>query len=94
VANRFRNIFNGLVVELAPDDPDPRSYHVNFDKIHQTLNFTAHKTIDDGIVEVRKALEDGIITDSVTTKTVDYYKYLINADKALSAVKLNGKLFE
>jgi hypothetical protein len=49
--------------------------------------------IDDGILEVKNALENGIITDNVTTKTVDYYKYLINADKVLSEVKLKNKLF-
>lgn len=93
IANRFRNFFNDLVIEQTPDDPDPRSYHVNFDKISQVLNYKTDKTIDDGILEVKNALENGIITDSVTTKTVDYYKYLINADKVLSDVKLKNKLF-
>ena len=72
IANRFRNIFNGLIVELTPDDPDPRSYHVNFDKICETLNFAADKTIEDGILEVKHGLENGIITDNISTRTVDY----------------------
>ena len=37
VAHRFRKYFNDLTIEQIPDDPDPRSYPVNFDKISSVL---------------------------------------------------------
>ncbi|OFY62611.1 MAG: hypothetical protein A3H98_12660 [Bacteroidetes bacterium RIFCSPLOWO2_02_FULL_36_8] len=93
IANYFRNFFQDLAIEVTPSDPDTRSYRVNFDKITKTLGFTVSKTIDDGILEIKSALDKGIITDSIQTRTLDYYKYLISADKILSSVKISGRLF-
>ncbi len=94
VAHKFRDYFQDLKIDVAPDDPDPRNYHVNFDKIGKVLNYKTKKTIDDGIVEIKNALDQGKITDDITTRTVEYYKYLINADQVLSKVKLNNFLFK
>src|SRR5690606_17377677 len=55
VAERFKNFFPGLAIEVLPDNPDPRSYHVNFDKIERVLNYKAAKTIDHGIEEIKNA---------------------------------------
>lgn len=94
VAAKFKKYFPDLVIESVPDDPDNRSYHVNFDKISQTLRFKAKKTIDDGITEIKNALEKGEISDAGTaTHTLRHYQYLIEADKILSGVKLDNKLF-
>lgn len=93
VANRFRSFFPELVIEETPDDPDRRNYHVNFDKITRVLNFKPAKTVEDGIVEIKEALDRGQITDTLQTRTLDYYKYLINAERILSKIKLNNILF-
>jgi len=93
VANMFKKHFNDLKIEVIPDDPDLRNYHVNFDKISNTLGFKVDKSIDDGILEIRDALERGLIDDDIKTKTVEYYKYLINADEILKKVKIEGNLF-
>ena len=93
VAARFNAHFPGLKIETTPDDPDPRNYHVNFDKITNILGYKTEKTIDDGIVEIKEALDAGLAKDDATTRTVEYYKYLISADKLLSSVKLGGRLF-
>lgn len=94
VASRFKQYFPELEIESVPDDPDNRSYHVNFDKIATILHFKTQKTIDDGIKEIKDALENGEITDSGTiTHTLRHYQYLIEADKLLSEIKMNDKLF-
>jgi len=40
---------------------DPRDYRVNFDKIKQQLGFNITRRLDDGISEIKKAVEDGFI---------------------------------
>lgn len=93
VANFFRKHFPEITIEVAPDDPDKRSYRVSFDKARKILGFRTKKTIDDGIIEIRDALERGEITDDIRTNTSWYYRYLIEADKTLDAIKINNKLF-
>jgi len=78
VAKRFKEMFPEIIVESKPDNPDPRSYHVNFDKIKNTLNYSTTKTIEDGIMEIREALQKRKVTDDIKTRTVEYYKQLIS----------------
>lgn len=93
VANLFKKHFPDVVIETAPDDPDKRSYQVNFNKIKKVLGYKTKKTIDDGIKEIKEALENGEVTDDIRTNTSWYYRYLIDADKLLSEVKIKEKLF-
>jgi nucleoside-diphosphate-sugar epimerase len=85
VANQFKKFFPELEVEEIQNNPDQRSYNVNFDKINKTLNYMTCKSIDDGILEIREALEKGIIKDDISTRTVDYYKHLIKTGEILNS---------
>jgi nucleoside-diphosphate-sugar epimerase len=58
--------------------PDQRSYRVNFDKIKKTLGFKPDYTPKEGALEVYEALEKGKVTDSIKTKTVEWYKHLLS----------------
>ncbi|MBN2053980.1 SDR family oxidoreductase [bacterium] len=80
-------------LECVPDDPDKRTYHVNFDKIRDRLGFTIDRTPFDGICEIHNALRAGLVEAGIKTKTVEYYKYLIQAEKVLREVNYQGKLF-
>lgn len=93
VANELKKYFPNLEIEITPDDPDPRNYRVSFDKASNELKFKTKKTIYDGIVEVRDALEKGVIKESIRTSTHKFYKYLIEANEILNFVKLKKKLF-
>jgi nucleoside-diphosphate-sugar epimerase len=93
VANIVKKILPDTTVYDAPDDPDKRNYNVNFDKIKNILNFYPTKSVEDGVKEIVDALENGQVNDSLETVTVKYYKHLIDSDKLLSKVKLNGSLF-
>ena len=45
-------------IEVYPEAADQRSYRVCFDKIEDVLGYKTTKTIGDGIVEIKNALED------------------------------------
>jgi nucleoside-diphosphate-sugar epimerase len=70
--------------------PDKRSYKVSFNKIKSTLTFTTKYTARDGAVEVYNALKEGKVTDSLKTKTVEWYKHLLEADAISKDVTMRG----
>ena len=72
--------------------PDKRSYRVNFDKIKNVLGFKPNYTPKDGAKEVYEALENGIVTDSLKTKTVEWYKYLLQTYSLLKEVLIKDTL--
>ena len=88
-----RDVVPHTDLEVVPDDPDKRSYNVSFEKIQRVLGFRAEKTPYEGIVEVKQALEQGRVDDSIRTRTVHYYKYLLDAQKVLQEVSFNGRVF-
>ncbi|MGC9345851.1 MAG: NAD-dependent epimerase/dehydratase family protein, partial [Candidatus Bathyarchaeales archaeon] len=57
--------------------PDKRSYRVSFHKIKSVLGFAPDHMLKDGVKEVYDALDSGMVTDSIKTRTVDWYKYLL-----------------
>jgi len=72
--------------------PDKRSYRVNFDKIRNVLGFKPDYTPKDGAKEVYEALENGIVTDSLKTKTVEWYKYLLQTYSLLKEMLIKDTL--
>lgn len=47
---------------------DPRDYRVNCDKIKSELGFTITKKVADGITEIRRVMESGLIADAHSQK--------------------------
>ena len=93
IAQMVRDVVPHTDLEVVPDDPDKRSYNVSFNKIENVLGFRVEKTPYEGIVEVKQALEQGRVDDSIRTKTVHYYRYLLDAEKLLQEVSYNGRVF-
>ena len=62
-------------------DPDSRSYKISFKKFESTIGYKTEYNISDGAQEVYSALRKGKVTDSLKTKTVEWYKYLIESKK-------------
>jgi nucleoside-diphosphate-sugar epimerase len=60
-----------LITHLMPDvqvvqkteDTDARNYRVSFAKIRHHLDFTPHCTVEDGILEIKAAIERGDLPD-------------------------------
>jgi nucleoside-diphosphate-sugar epimerase len=93
LASMVKNVFPTAAVHHIPDDLDKRSYHVSFQKIRETFPFKAHHDITSGICEVRNALVKGEISgDDETAYTVSWYKKLIDWEKRLNDIRLDGRI--
>jgi dTDP-4-amino-4,6-dideoxygalactose transaminase/nucleoside-diphosphate-sugar epimerase len=58
LARRVVKHFPGMQVDVARDDEDLRNFRVQFAKIREKLGFTCQWSIDEGIDELRKYLEE------------------------------------
>jgi hypothetical protein len=86
-------VFPSAAVHHIPDDLDKRSYHVSFQKIRETFPFKTHHDITMGICEVRNALIKGEISgDDETAYTTAWYRKLIDWEKRLNDIRLDGRI--
>ena len=93
LAGMVKTVFPIAPIHHIPDDPDRRSYHVSFAKIRETFPFKTEYTILDGINEVRQALIDGKISgDDETCYTVSWYRKLMDWEKRLNEIRLDGRI--
>lgn len=81
-------------IERAPADVDKRDYKVCFDKVREKLGFAPEMTPSDGAREVYDNLKRGRIGSGPRTSTVQWYKYLMEADRIIQSVKLGGRLLQ
>jgi nucleoside-diphosphate-sugar epimerase len=51
------------VIEYVHKEDDPRDYRVSFAKIKKELGFEITRTVPDGVREVARLIQDGVITD-------------------------------
>lgn len=80
-------------IHTIPDDPDRRTYHVNFDKIKTQLGYTAKVQVRDGILEIKQALEKGTLNpDDPTCYTLQWYKSLIAWEKRIKELSYNERI--
>jgi nucleoside-diphosphate-sugar epimerase len=87
------DVIPNVKVHHIPDDPDKRTYNVSFAKIKQTLGFEARTRVHEGIVEIKQALERGQVSgDDATCYTLQWYKSLLDWQKRILGLSLNGKL--
>jgi len=70
-------------VTLRQDGPDVRSYRVSFEKIKETLGYKTLKTPEYGAQEIYDALRTGLVSDSLKTKTLEWYKKLLTEDPTI-----------
>lgn len=63
LADMLKSQIPDAVIEYVHKDEDPRDYRVSFEKIKQTIGFDAEHTVENGIQEVIKLVERGIIQD-------------------------------
>ena len=58
-----------------------------------TLGFKTDYGIKEGIREIYQALTDGVISDNIKTKTVEWYKHLLNNSEDSKKLLVNDTLF-
>lgn len=73
-------------------DPDSRSYKISFRKISDMLGYKTKYTISYGAKEVYSSLQNGTVTDSMQTKTVEWYKHLLDSKNMVDSVALKGRI--
>ncbi|MBA2962917.1 MULTISPECIES: NAD-dependent epimerase/dehydratase family protein [Ramlibacter] len=81
-----------IEIQVVPDDPDKRSYHVSFDKARRVLGFETARRPEDGVREIYEALKFGNIASEPWTFTVGWYRRLLEAKQLVDKVMLNGRL--
>jgi nucleoside-diphosphate-sugar epimerase len=72
-------------------DPDHRSYQVSFDKL-AALGFKCEQTIENGIEEMAKALENGLTDKTDKTITLKWYQNLIEWNETVNQVAINRRI--
>ncbi len=73
-------------------DPDSRSYRISFKKFRNTLGFKTKFSVSFGARETYYALQKGKTTDSIKTKTVEWYKYLLDSKRISDSVTIMNKI--
>ncbi len=63
IGNMVSELLPGTKIERQTDLTDKRDYRVCFDKIRNTLDFTCNMTIQDGVAEIRNAIQNGMIVN-------------------------------
>ena len=88
------DVIPNVQIHTIPDDPDKRTYNLNFDKIKNKIGFEISFQVHEGIVEIKQALEKGIIQpDDPTCYTLQWYKSLIMWEEKIKELTYNGQLF-
>jgi nucleoside-diphosphate-sugar epimerase len=95
VAHIVRDVLPYVSVQVVRDDPDRRSYNVNFDRITDELGFRTLFSIADAVAEMKQRMTVGTLWafSDPRTKTLDYYAWLLKARTVLDEVSLEGRLF-
>lgn len=91
IASIVASVVPGTEIELVPDDPDKRSYNTSFQKIHDRLGFRAEHTVEQAAQEIHLALRRGL-DDGIRTRTLGFYKYLLEAERLVKDLSIDGKL--
>jgi nucleoside-diphosphate-sugar epimerase len=86
LAERLCHALNLAYVEDWYGDPDHRSYQVSFKKIADRLGYATRESPEGGAREIFTALKSGGLKDGPTTKTVEWYKSLIQWHDTLKGV--------
>ncbi len=81
-----------LQIEIAPDDPDRRNYRTSFDKATRDLGYVARRSIAEGAREIYEALKTGAVENAPVTSTVKWYRNLLEAQRLVDRVMLDGRL--
>ncbi len=63
IIDEIKKIIPTAQVTYVHKNEDPRDYRVSFEKIKETLGFTISRRVPDGIREVKRIIEDGLITN-------------------------------
>lgn len=84
-----------VTICYLPGNPDNRSYHLSFRKIHDTLGYRVSMPLQEGIAELIQALaQGGIHPEDPTGYTVQWYKELLVWAPRIEALLYQGGVWK
>jgi nucleoside-diphosphate-sugar epimerase len=87
------DVIPNVTIHRIPDDPDKRTYNLSFAKIKQRLSFEPAIRAHEGIVEIKQALERGVISgEDPTYFTLQWYRSLVEWERRIKEVTLHGRI--
>ena len=63
LVNELKKVLPNAKIKYIPKNEDPRDYRVNFDKINKELGFKISLKVPDGIMEIKRAIQENLIKD-------------------------------
>ena len=90
LANEITKIYDTKCDIEIGETNDHRSYFASFKKIQNVLGFNTDYNIEDGVKEMYESLKTGEITDSIKTRTVEWYKKLLSDENLSKKFLING----
>ena len=61
--NEIKKVIPSAKIKFIAKNDDPRDYRVNCDKIKNELGFKITKTVPDGIMEIKRVIQENLIKD-------------------------------
>jgi len=68
IVEEIKKILPNSKIKYVTKNDDPRDYRVNFDKIKKELGFNISMTVPDGIMEIKRAIQENLIKDPENQK--------------------------
>ncbi len=68
IGNMIKSVFPEADLEISDKVSDKRNYRVSSDKIFQAIGFKMENKVMDGIIEIKKVIEDSVIKDYKDTR--------------------------
>jgi nucleoside-diphosphate-sugar epimerase len=90
VALKIRQVFPKSKVEFV-ENSDRRNYRVSFDKIRRAVSFQCALGLEDGVREIKRALEQGIVADYRDIR-YDNHKYLQALGSPANSNEIDARL--
>ena len=72
LGDKIKKMIPGTKIEHVSAQEDPRNYKVSFDKIRNRIGFSCRKKLEDGIIEIKQSIDNGLITDYKDPKYSNY----------------------
>ena len=68
IVQEIKKVLPDSKIKYVVKNEDPRDYRVNFDKIKKELGFKISMKVPDGIMEIRRMIQEGVIQDPENQK--------------------------
>ena len=68
IVDEILKVLPNSKIKYIKKNEDPRDYRVNFDKIKKELGFKISMRVPDGIIEIKRMIEEGLVQDPENQK--------------------------